>query len=624
MQTVARLIFLTALTQCCSLDTTVAQSYNENALGVIAEILRRGQQQMDLEGLDERDQLLAEYDFIVVGAGTAGCALAARLSENPKWKVLLVEAGAGESYVMDMPIAVHYLQLGEMNWKYRTQPSTSYCLAMNDNRCNWPRGKVMGGSSVLNYMMYTRGNRRDYDRWAELGNPGWSYDQLLPYFRKYEGSRIQDADTGPTHPGVRGPVEIKYVRDVSRVADAFVAASQQAGLPRGDYNGESQLSVSYLQANLGNGTRWSSNRAYLYPIKGKRRNLHIKKKALVTRILIDPQTKSAYGIKLLSNGRMQKVLARKEVIVSAGAINTPQLLMLSGVGPAKHLRELGIKPLADLAVGYNLQDHIAPLLTFTTNTTTLRLNEMLNVNAVGDFFRGRGPLMLPGGSEAISFYALDADERAKGWPDVEIFAVGTGLHFNPALRLAFGLKPAIYQAMFGELQRDEVNAFTLFPMILRARSRGRIKLQSRNPQQHPLIYPNYFHDPYDLNITVRGLEQCMRLMEMPAFRAINARILEKQPPACRRYKWLSSEYFACYARHFTVTIYHYSGTAKMGPRSDPSAVVDARLRVHGIDRLRVADASIMPYLIAGHPNGPVYLIAEKAADMIKQDHNYIA
>ncbi|KAH8276454.1 hypothetical protein KR044_005430, partial [Drosophila immigrans] len=594
-----------------------------NALGDILEYLRRGQHQMDLEALDDRDQLLPEYDFIVVGAGTAGCALAARLSENPKWKVLLVEAGAGENYAMDMPIAAHYLQLGEMNWKYRTQPSSSYCLAMNNNRCNWPRGKVMGGSSVLNYMMYTRGNRRDYDRWAELGNPGWSYDELLPYFRKYEGSRIHDADSGPARPGVRGPVKIGYADEKTRVADAFVEASQQAGLPRGDYNGEVQASVSYLQANVANDTRWSSNRAYLYPIKGKRRNLHIKKKSLVTRVLIDPQTKTALGITLLADGRMHKVLARKEVVVSAGAINTPQLLMLSGLGPAKHLREVGVKPIADLAVGYNLQDHTAPAVTFTTNATTLRLNKMISSDALGNSFRGRGPLLIPGGVEAISFYGMDEAERARGWPDLEIFFAGTSLHFNPALRLSFGLKPNIYETMFGQLERSNANAFLLFPMILRAKSRGRIKLQSRNPQQHPLIYPNYFQHPYDLNITVRGLQQCMRLSEMPAFRAIDARVLDKQPPACGHHKWLSDEYWACYARHFTLTIYHYAGTAKMGPRSDPSAVVDARLRVHGIGRLRVADASIMPHLISGHPNGPVYLIAEKAADMIKQDHNYV-
>ncbi|XP_001355516.3 glucose dehydrogenase [FAD, quinone] [Drosophila pseudoobscura] len=599
------------------------QSYYGNSMLDMMEFMRRGQAQLDLEALDNGQKLLTKYDFIVVGAGTAGCALAARLSENPRWKVLLLEAGGPESYAMDMPIAAHYLQLGEMNWKYRTEPSASYCLAMNNNRCNWPRGKVMGGSSVLNYMMYTRGSRRDYDRWAELGNPGWSYRDVLPYFRKYEASSIPDADPGPTRPGRQGPVKISYTEPRTRIADAFVRASQEAGMPRGDYNGETQLRVSYLQANVYNETRWSSNRAYLYPLKGKRTNLHVKKNALVTKVLIDPQTKTAYGIMVQTEGRVQKVLARREVVVSAGAINTPQLLMLSGVGPAKHLREVGIKPIADLAVGYNLQDHIAPAVSMLCNATSLQIREMFSVKALGDYFRGRGPLRTPGGVEAISFYALDDPKNPQGWADVELFVVGGGLQTNVALRLALGLRPEIYEDMFGDLERSNANGFLIFPMVLRAKSRGRIKLRSRRPQEHPLIYANYFSHPYDLNITVRGIEQAVRLLEEPAFRAIGARLLEKRLPGCSHLRWRSSDYWACHARHFTFTIYHYSGTAKMGPSSDPAAVVDARLRVHGIRNLRVADASIMPHLISGHPNGPVYLIAEKAADMIKQDHNYV-
>jgi len=239
------------------LSLVLAQSNDGNVVFDMLEMYRRGQSQLDLENLDEGQQLAAKYDFIVVGAGTAGCALAARLSENPKWRVLLLEAGGPENYAMDIPIVAHLLQLGEVNWKYRTEPSNSYCLAMNDHRCNWPRGKVMGGSSVLNYMMYTRGNRRDYDRWASLGNPGWSYEELLPYFRKYEGSAVPDADESLV--GRQGPVKISYSETRTPIADAFVRATQDAGLPRGDYNGESQIRVSYLQANIIYYHIWLSN-----------------------------------------------------------------------------------------------------------------------------------------------------------------------------------------------------------------------------------------------------------------------------------------------------------------------------------------------------------------------------
>ncbi|KAH8245563.1 hypothetical protein KR032_012087 [Drosophila birchii] len=599
---------------------TAGQSYLGNALFDSLEILRRGQAQLDLENLDERQTLATKYDFIVVGAGTAGCALAARLSENPQWRVLLLEAGGPENYVMDIPIAAHLLQLSDANWKYQTEPSKHYCLAMDGNRCNWPRGKVMGGSSVLNYMMFTRGSRRDYDRWASLGNPGWSFQELLPYFKKFEGSTIPDADAD--YVGRRGPVKISYSETKTRIADAFVAASQDEGVPRGDYNGAKQLKVSYLQANIYNETRWSSNRAYLYPIKGRRSNLHVKKNALVTKILINPKTKMAYGIMVRIKGKTVKILAKMEVILSAGAINTPQLLMLSGVGPAKHLREMGIKPLADLAVGYNLQDHIAPAVSALCNVSSLQVQEMFRIEVLGEFLQGRGLLRIPGGVETISFYALDDPTNPDAWADMEIFSVGGGLQTNTALRLAMGIREEIYASMFGELERRSANGFMIFPMILRPKSRGRIKLRSRDPLEHPRIYANYFADPYDLNITVRGIEQAVRLLDKPAFRDIGARLLDKVVPGCEQHKWRSTEYWQCYARHFTLTIYHYSGTAKMGPRTDPSAVVDARLRVHGIGNLRVVDASIMPYLVAGHPNGPVYLIAEKAADMIKEDYNY--
>ncbi|EDW06811.2 uncharacterized protein Dmoj_GI15383 [Drosophila mojavensis] len=605
------------------LGAAAAQSYFGNALLDGLELLRRGQRQMDLEASDHRDQLLREYDFIVVGAGTAGCALAARLSENPNWQVLLLEAGGPENYIMDMPIMAHYLQLGEMNWKYRTQSSNSYCLAMNNNRCNWPRGKVMGGSSVLNYMMYTRGNRRDYDRWEALGNPGWGYDELLPYFRKYEGSLIPDADSGNARHGRKGPVKISYSDYHTPIAAAFVEASQQAGQTRRDYNGQDQLGVSYLQANIGNGTRWSSNRAYLYPLKGKRRNLHIKKNALVTKVLIDPQTKTAYGIMVQTDGRMQKVLARKEVIVSAGAINTPQLLMLSGVGPAKHLREVGIKPIADLAVGYNLQDHTAPAVTFTTNVTSLKFEDFADPTWLTRFNRREGPYGSPGGCEAIAFWDLDHESDEDGWPDIELFMVGGSMSSNPAISRAFGLKKSIYDALFAEIEDKSLNAFMIFPMILRPKSRGRIMLKSSDPFKYPLIHANYFAHPYDVDISVRGLLKAISLMEQQGMKAINAKLWERKIPTCKQHPYKSWAYWTCYVRHFTFTIYHYSGTAKMGPKSDRAAVVDARLRVYGIRNLRVADASIMPEIMSGHPNGPVFMIAEKAADMIKQDYGYI-
>ncbi|XP_055388925.1 glucose dehydrogenase [FAD, quinone] [Condylostylus longicornis] len=584
------------------------------------DFLRRGDEEMRLESMDNKP-MESEYDFIIVGAGTAGCTLAARISENPKWRVLLLEAGQHESLIMDVPIVAHFLQLGSMNWKYRTQSSKTACLAMNNNRCNWPRGKVMGGSSVLNYMMYTRGNRRDYDRWSDLGNPGWSYKEILPFFKKLEDSSVPDADVD--YVGRGGPVTVSYVSWRSKIADAFVQASQEDGLPYRDYNGKIQVGVSHLHTTTRNSTRTSSNRAYLYPIKGKRPNLHIKKNAHVTKILIDPETKTAYGVSVVIDGHKYKVRARKEVIVSAGAINTPQLLMLSGIGPASHLQEMGIKPIiADLAVGFNLQDHTAPAVTFTTNATSLHFEDFANPLLLTDFMNHHGPYGSPGGCESISFYALDDPKNADGWPDIELFLVGGSMAANPAISRAFGLKSSIYESMFREIEDRNLNAFMIFPMILRPKSRGRILLKSTDPFKYPLIYSNYFDHPYDVDISVRGLLKAISLADKPGFKNINAQLWDRVIPTCKKYGYKTRKYWECYVRHFTFTIYHYSGTCKMGPKTDPTAVVDSHLRVYGVNQLRIIDASIMPEIIAGHPNGPVFMIAERGADFVKRDHGF--
>lgn len=287
--------------------------------------LQRGEANIQLEKLDEvRTTADNEFDFIIVGAGTAGCTLANRLSENPKWKILLLEAGRHENLLMDIPLLVNFLQLNrDINWGYQPQSSNVSCLAMKNNRCNWPRGRVMGGSSVLNYMIFTRGNRRDYDNWAALGNTGWSYEEVLPYFKKLEETRVPNEETDLR--GHDGHITVSEVPYKSIPAQQFVQAALELGLPYVDYNGRSQIGASYLQASLRDGSRSSSNVGYLYPIKN-RKNLVIRKMSMVTKILIDPETKTATGVVYTQNKKQYTVKARKEVIVSAGGINAPQLL----------------------------------------------------------------------------------------------------------------------------------------------------------------------------------------------------------------------------------------------------------------------------------------------------------
>lgn len=618
-------IYLIFVSLLCIGDVERVQSQapQTNVIGYFIELNQKSQHYENLESMDDNVNLFKEYDFIIIGAGTAGCTLAARLSENPNWKILLLEAGGPENLIMDVPIITHFLQANhDINWGYRSQPSDKYCLGLKNNRCKYPRGKVMGGSSVLNYMLYTRGNRRDYDDWSDMGNVGWSYEEVLPYFKKYEGSTVPDAE--PEYVGRHGPVKISRSTRHSQIADAFFKAAQEDGRPVCDYNGKRQTCAAYVQSTTNQGFRWSANRAYLYPIKGKRPNLHIRKNALVTKILIDPNTKIAYGATFEASGQSFKVNARMEVILSAGAINTPQLLMLSGVGPAKHLRQIGIKPVADLAVGFNLQDHIAPALTFLTNETSFKYEQFFSTDEFLKLQTDDSMLSLPGGVETMAFYDLDHPADSDDWPEVEMFLVSGGLDTNPAVAAGYGIKDEVFHELYDNVVATGSNTFMIFPMILKLRSRGRIMLQNKDPKKHPLIYPNYFHDPYDMNMTVKGLQKAIEITQQPAMRKINTRILDVPIPQCHKFGEVTSRpYLECYARHLTLTIFHQSGTAKMGPSSDRTAVVDPRLKVYGINNLRVVDASIMPKLISGHPNGPVFMIAEKAANMIKEDNGYL-
>lgn len=601
------------------------QMVDAQLIGSLEEFLKRGGRNIELEQVDDFRAWTStenEFDFIIIGAGTAGCTLANRLSENPKWKVLLLEAGRQENLVMDIPLLVNFLQLNnEINWAYQPQSSNVSCLAMNNNRCNWPRGRVMGGSSVLNYMIFTRGNRRDYDNWAAMGNTGWSYDEVLPYFKKLEESRIPNEEADMR--GHDGHITVSEVEWKSTSAKQFVKAAQELGLPYVDYNGRKQIGVSFMQTSTRDGARSSANVGYLYPIKG-RKNLVIRKQAMVTKIIIDPVTKTATGVKYHYKKKYYTAKARKEVICSAGGINSPQLLMLSGVGPVEHLDKFNIKTIADLPVGYNLMDHTAPgALTIKVNVSTLSLDDV-TTQAFVDYQSGKGPLASIGGCESLVFWDLENQKDLDAWPDIELFQVGGSMHSFNVFRRNFGIRDDLFETLFGDLQRRNVPAFTVMPMILRPKSRGRILLKSKNPFQYPKIYSNYFTDPegYDLRVSVNGIKKVVEMLETDALRKIDAKLHETPIPACAKYGFGTDEYWACHAQHFTLTIYHYSGTCKMGPVGDDSAVVDPRLRVHGIKRLRVVDASIFPEIMAGHPNGPTYMIAEKAADMIKEDWGY--
>lgn len=563
-------------------------------------------------------ELRADYDFIVVGAGTAGCVLANRLSENPNWKVLLIEAGPEQNTAMDVPMFVQYLQLSNrINWKYFSERSESeYCLSMNNNQCHLPRGKVMGGSSVLNYMIYTRGNRRDYDGWAALGNDGWSFEDVRPYFQKFENNTTPEADLG-----VGGPVTISYPNFRSQTGTTFLNGLVEMGLQERQYNGEQQGGVSYLQTTTKEGFRVSSSRAYVDPVR-KRSNLHISTSSHVTKVIIDPVTKQASGVRVLRDNKIIQITSNKEVILSAGAIGSPQLLMLSGIGPSEQLLSVKIQPIVDLpGVGENLIDHVSPgYFQFTVNITRTSKMEIEDQQSWSTYFKnGSGILGMPGACETIAFFDSKNFTSADAYPDVEFLGISGGMHDARETQTTLALKDKDFNELYESLFASKAKVLAIGLFVLRPRSRGTIRLRDSKASSHPIITPNYYADAEDLSTIIRGIRLMEQLEQTEAFRQINATLLRTTMEGCKGLEYGSDEYWECYVRHLTFTIYHYSGTCKMGGKDDKLAVVNARLQVRGVKGLRVVDASIMPGLVSGHPNAAVFMIGEKAAAMIKED-----
>lgn len=568
-------------------------------------------------------QVLPEYDFIVVGGGSAGAVVANRLSEMRNWTVLLIEAGGDETEISDVPSLAGYLQLTDLDWQYKTSPpppESPYCLAMNGDRCFWPRGKVLGGSSVLNAMIYVRGNRKDYDQWAAMGNTGWSYEDVLPYFKKSEDNRNPYLVNTPYHTR-GGYLTVQESPWRTPLAVAFVKGGEELGYLNRDVNGESQTGFMIAQGTIRRGSRCSTAKAFLRPIR-LRNNLHISMYSQTTKILFELKkgVPTAVGVHFLRDGNKRTVRARKEVILSAGAIGSPQLLMVSGIGPAEDLQELDIPVIKNLKVGHNLQDHVglggftfivdAPI-TFKKSryqTLSVALEYILNE---------RGPMTSLGGVEAVAFVNTKYANPDEDWPDVQFHFAPSSINSDGGeqIRKILNLRDRVYNTMYKPLVESET--WTILPLLLRPRSSGWVRLKSKNPLVYPIIEPNYFTHKEDIDVLIEGIRIGLNISNTKAFQKYGSRPLLTQMPGCRKYPFDTDEYWECALRHFTFTIYHPAGTCKMG--IDADAVVDPRLRVHGVSRLRVIDASIMPKIISGNPNAPTIMIGEKGADMIKED-----
>ncbi|KAF2888523.1 hypothetical protein ILUMI_17650 [Ignelater luminosus] len=548
------------------------------------------------------------YDYIIVGAGSAGAVIANRLSEIYKNKILLLEAGGHESDFSDIPRMNIFLQGLEFNWNYNSTPQTTSCLGMFNQECAYPRGRGLGGSSIINALMYVRGNKEDYNNWYRQGNLGWSYDDVLPYFIKSENSKI-NGDRG--YHGVNGNLNVEYHEPDSPQFKAFLEANLELGRQVVDYNGREQLGVAKTQTNTINGRRDSTGKAFLKPACD-RPNLEVLTHSLVIKILINSK-KEAYGVRFSHKGKLMIAKARREVIISAGSIGSPQLLMLSGIGPRDHLRNLGIPVIKSLSVGKNLQDHATYYaLHFVTNYTEPVRTVQQNVE---EFLNDYGPLTISGNSQGIGFFQTKLAETP-GVPDIELVMVPSNSTTN-FIQKAYHYNDVSYDTIWGKVNPS--NTFTLFLILLHPKSRGEVKLKSKNPFAYPLINPRFLSDPKgeDIETMYQGIELVLEIVNTNAFKKLNASLLYAPLPACQENKYLSREYWYCQLRQLTFHIFHPIGTCKMGPNPEKGAVVNHQLKVHGIRNLRVADASIIPETTSGHTNAPSIMIGEKVSDMIK-------
>jgi choline dehydrogenase len=526
------------------------------------------------------------FDYVIVGAGSAGCVLANRLTASGRHRVLLLEAG-GQDRNLWIHIPLGYGKLfsnPKFNWLYATEPEPD----LNNRKIIQPRGKVLGGSSSINGLLYVRGQPQDYDHWRQLGNTGWSFEDVLPYFRRAED---QERGSNELH-GAGGPLAVSNVSEPHPLCEAFIDAAEQAGFPRNDdFNGPTQEGAGYFQLTTRNGRRCSTAVGYLRPVR-RRPNLRVAIGAQASRVLFSGRR--ATGIEYRQGDTTRTAYANAEVILAGGAFNSPQLLQLSGLGPMKLLRSHGIDVIADMpGVGNDLQDHLQVRMLYRC-TEPITMNDVINsfrhrIGAGLRYIVSRKGLLTIGAGYAGAFLRTRPDLET---PDVQLHflifsadAAGASLHSFP------GFMTSVCQ--------------------LRPESRGFVRIKSNDPNQPPAIQPRYLSSTVDRETTVAGMSLLRRVMEQPAIRRYIAKEIAPGPDCA------SDAALLAYARETGTTVYHPTSTCRMG--SDPSAVVDERLHVHGIDGLRVIDASIMPTVVSGNTNAAVVMIAEKGADMILLD-----
>ncbi|MEM9355626.1 MAG: choline dehydrogenase [Pseudomonadota bacterium] len=531
------------------------------------------------------------FDYVIIGAGSAGCVLAHRLSENPGLSVAIIEAGGRDSNPwIHVPAGYYRTMLDpSVTWQFGSGPEPH----LNDRIVNWPRGRVIGGTSAINGLLYVRGQAQDFDTWRQLGNSGWSYEDVLPYFKRAED---QERGADDFH-GSGGPLGVSDVRMNNPLCEAYIKASVAAGIPHTtDFNGASQEGAGYYQLTTKDGRRCSTAVAYLKPVLS-RENLELISDAAVERLVMEGKRVTA--VTFQQDGQTKTVRVRREIILSAGAIGSPQILQLSGIGPGAVLSDAGIEVQHELpGVGENLQDHLQVRFVYETtlrdSLNTVWHSRMKQMQVGIDYMLARQGILTIGAGVAGVF--------AKSRPELE--APDMQIHFMPLSSVGPGQGLHKYPGVTASICQ------------LRPDSRGTLKIMSASPSAQPSIVSNYLAQETDRDVLLNGLRLLRKIARQPEFAQFVAREVYPGDDV------VTDDEFMAYAREVATTIFHPCGTCKMG--SDPLAVVDERLRVRGVDGLRVADASIMPTMTSGNTNAPTIMIGEKASDMVLEDSRLVS
>ncbi|CAG9791391.1 unnamed protein product [Diatraea saccharalis] len=538
------------------------------------------------------------YDFIIVGAGTAGSALAGRLASlDSKLTVLLIEAGDNPSLNSEIP--AFFIYNHDIDWKYETI-SHGACLGFKNNKCIWNKGRTMGGSSSFNAMLYVRGHPRDYQQWEDMGNVGWGYDDLLPFFKMIE-ERLNMSS---------------YVYNDNPWYTLLEESYNEFGIKfdKSD-NNEGVIGTRITKLLTQKGKRLNTGKHYLRQTK----NLYVMKNCLVERVIVDHKSKIATAVVVRHKSDIiMEIKANKEVILSAGSIATPQILMLSGIGPKRHLNDIGIECLLDLPVGKNLQDHVIFPLFYKTRQGTQISYEKILLSLLQYMLTKTGPLSHIGLTDFMAF--IDT-KNASQYPDIQYHHLSFTKNDKIAMRSyleTYQFRDEIIE-IIQQLNQDG-DLLGIYPTLLHPKSRGEIWLSGPNITSRPIIITNYFDDPDDMKTLLRAIDFARKLEKSERFQSLKFELTPLRLWGCTELPLFTEEYWECYIRHIATTVYHPVGTAKMGTEEDRTAVVGNNLLVHGMQNLRVVDASIMPIIPGGNTMAPTLVIAEKAFDIIKKKY----